>query len=86
MVELHCERIREVCTNIISTRMINSSCYLKHGRKILKQHCDVFIVGVGPELRLGVFDERTDICISLVLDPAEKLCKPGLHIGTVGFK
>lgn len=60
--------------------------YLKHGRQILKQHGDVFVVSIGPILWLGVFTERPYICPGLILGPAEKVCQLGLHVGTVGFK
>lgn len=60
--------------------------YLKHGRQILKQHGDVFVVSIGPILWLGVFTERPYMCPGLILGPAEKVCQLGLHIATVGFK
>lgn len=60
--------------------------YLEHGRLVLKQHGDIFVVGIGPILWPRVFRKGSFICPSLVLGPADKVGQCGLHIRTLGFK
>ena len=60
--------------------------HLKHGRLILKQDGDVFVVSVSPKLWVGEFRERSDICPGLTPGPAEEVKQFGLDIGTLGLK